>query len=622
MNMQMQKLLTRFLCCLAVGQALSALAAEPPLLIFNRARFYPAPGKEQAMLGGKFSGSNVSPNAGFELLGEIKTAPAPNQWNELAIPNTKPYRWLRYDAPAGSYGMVAELEFYAGDRKLAGSPYGSIAQRDPGAAYGRAMDGKTNSVWESDNPDGQFVALDTWDFSAVKQPIMEPGEHRGNIPPSVKSPAPEKGPIQVTLRCGTPGSVIRYTTDGTTPGVNDGTVYDKPFTIDRTTTIVAVAFRKDLAPSPATMWTYLVEGSTKPGLRSFSIGNSLTQSTARMGIFAHTAGYLHEYTNFTKPGVPTYSLWEGFAAQPKPEWTQTLEAIPSIDEFTVQLRDFDVAHEAKHDILFFNLIRAKSPEMQPWFYTEWTERARYQPPGAKVDLSRGVPRYGLGKLKALPTDTAEFQSSETKLFPARSWEESAGAFLLYVEEVQRKVMETYHEGKRPRVLPTVLAVGWLKKWLEQGKVPGLDVRAFDDMMFHDCVHPGPDGQFLIDSVWFAAFYGKSPEGQVLPVGTNLTAAQANALERLAWDVVRNYPDCGVYEEGQQPCGKPEFASDGTTMTLQSATPGAWFRYTLDGTTPTRTRGYVYCGAISVQPGIQVKAVAYKSGMADSAVTNP
>ncbi|EDY18526.1 hypothetical protein CfE428DRAFT_3911 [Chthoniobacter flavus Ellin428] len=33
-------------------------------------------------------------------------------------------------------------------------------------------------------------------------------------------------------------------------------------------------------------------------------------------------------------------------------------------------------------------------------------------------------------------------------------------------------METYHDGKRPRVLPTVLAVGWLKKWLEQGKVPG------------------------------------------------------------------------------------------------------------------------------------------------------
>ena len=55
------------------------------------------------------------------------------------------------------------------------------------------------------------------------------------------------------------------------------------------------------------------------------------------------------------------------------------------------------------------------------------------------------------------------------------------------------------------------------------------------------------------------------------------------------------------------------------MTLTSETPGAWFRYTLDGTPPTRTRGYVYCGVINVPAGTTLKAIAYKSGMADSAV---
>jgi hypothetical protein len=604
-------------CASVLTLSATAPAADPPLLIFNHARFFPAPGKEQAMVGGKFSGSNAGPDKGFEPLAEIKTAPASNQWTDLPIPNTKPYRWLRYDAPPGSFGMVGEMEFYAGDRKLAGAPYGSIGQTEPGHSWPRAMDGNPKTIWESDNPDRQFVALDTWDFAATKQPIMEPGAHRGMAPVNQKCPAPEKGPLQVTLRCGTPGAVIRYTFDGTTPGAAEGAVYDKPFTIDRTATIVAVAFKDGLAASPATTWTYFVEGSARPGLQSFSIGNSLTQTTVRMGLYTHTAGYLHEYTNFTKPGVPTYSLWEGFAAQPKPEWTQALGSMSRIDHFTVQCRDFDVDHEAKHDILFFNLIRAKSPDVQPWFYTEWTERARYQAPGARVDLSKGLPRYGLGKLAALPTDTAEFQSSETKLFPSRTWEESAGAFLLYVEEVQRKVLATYHEGKRPRILPTVLAVGWLKQWLAQGKLPGRDVTAFDDMMFHDCVHPGPDGAYLIDCVWFAAFYGQSPEGQVLPIGTSLTAPQAAALQRLAWDVVKNYPDCGYYEEGKEPCGKPQFASDGTTITLKSSTPGAWFRYTLDGSTPTRTRGCVYCGAISIQPGIHVQAIAYKSGMADS-----
>jgi hypothetical protein len=43
------------------------------------------------------------------------------------------------------------------------------------------------------------------------------------------------------------------------------------------------------------------------------------------------------------------------------------------------------------------------------------------------------------------------------------------------------------------------------------------------------------------------------------------------------------------------------------------------RYTLDGTPLTRTNGYVYCGVVSVRPSMPLKAIAYKSGMADSEV---
>lgn len=39
------------------------------------------------------------------------------------------------------------------------------------------------------------------------------------------------------------------------------------------------------------------------------------------------------------------------------------------------------------------------------------------------------------------------------------------------------------------------------------------------------------------------------------------------------------------------------------VTLLSKTSGTWSRYTLDGTVPTRKRGYVYCGVIHV-PGRQ------------------
>jgi hypothetical protein len=98
------------------------------------------------------------------------------------------------------------------------------------------------------------------------------------------------------------------------------------------------------------------------------------------------------------------------------------------------------------------------------------------------------------------------------------------------------------------------------------------------------------------------------------------------MQRLAWDAVKNYPYSGYYEEGTTPCGKPvispvtEPIQDNAPVTLSSSTPGAWFRYTLDGTTPTRTNGYIYCGVITVRPGMTLKTLAYKSGMADSDVT--
>ena len=77
----------------------------------NRVRFYPAPGAEQAMVGGQFSGSNVGPSEGFEAIATIASAPAAKQWTELAIDNHRIYRWLRYVGPPGSYGKIAEVEF-------------------------------------------------------------------------------------------------------------------------------------------------------------------------------------------------------------------------------------------------------------------------------------------------------------------------------------------------------------------------------------------------------------------------------------------------------------------------------------------------------------------------------
>jgi formylglycine-generating enzyme required for sulfatase activity len=56
------------------------------------------------------------------------------------------------------------------------------------------------------------------------------------------------------------------------------------------------------------------------------------------------------------------------------------------------------------------------------------------------------------------------------------------------------------------------------------------------------------------------------------------------------------------------------------VTITSATPGAAIRYTTNGTTPTSTTGTLYAGPVAVTSTRTLKAIAFKAGSEDSAVT--
>jgi uncharacterized repeat protein (TIGR03803 family) len=70
------------------------------------------------------------------------------------------------------------------------------------------------------------------------------------------------------------------------------------------------------------------------------------------------------------------------------------------------------------------------------------------------------------------------------------------------------------------------------------------------------------------------------------------------------------PPAGVYASGSV-----------QIVSILSATPGASIRYTIDGSTPTETNGALYSGPVSISANTALKAVAYKSGLADSPVTS-
>ena len=58
-----------------------------------------------------------------------------------------------------------------------------------------------------------------------------------------------------------------------------------------------------------------------------------------------------------------------------------------------------------------------------------------------------------------------------------------------------------------------------------------------------------------------------------------------------------------------------------TVTISTTTSGASIRYTTDGSTPSETAGTLYSGPVTMSSTTTIKAIAYKSGMTDSAVAS-
>ncbi len=117
----------------------------------------------------------------------------------------------------------------------------------PGVSYGLARD-----------PSGQMSPryLDTPTPGAPNTPATT---WAGVLPP-VSLSVPHgffTDPFTVTLTSPTPGAAIRYTTDGSTPTLDNGMDYAAPILITRTTPLRAVAWLEDYRPSFPTTHTYL-----------------------------------------------------------------------------------------------------------------------------------------------------------------------------------------------------------------------------------------------------------------------------------------------------------------------------------------------------------------------------
>ena len=114
-------------------------------------------GFESRMIGGRFEGSNESSVTGYEVLHTVESAPDSGEERIVSLPDGAAYRYVRYVAPAGSYGNIAEMAVSVGSVSDGGGD-GESSPDDTDTGSGDTADGtdggsdETNE--ETDETDG------------------------------------------------------------------------------------------------------------------------------------------------------------------------------------------------------------------------------------------------------------------------------------------------------------------------------------------------------------------------------------------------------------------------------------------------------------------------------------
>ena len=114
---------------------------------------------ERRLLNGRIQAANNRDFSDAETIYTIENLEYPDL---IPLSAVKPYRYWRYLSPDGSYGSIAELQFFqeADSLKLTGTVISSLGANDPDGAGNKAFDGDWLTNFETASPDGSWVGLD------------------------------------------------------------------------------------------------------------------------------------------------------------------------------------------------------------------------------------------------------------------------------------------------------------------------------------------------------------------------------------------------------------------------------------------------------------------------------
>ena len=114
---------------------------------------------------------------------------------------------------------------------------------------------------------------------------------------------------EVTITCATEGATIHYTTDGSTPTASSPT-YTAAFTINRTTTVKAIAMKADMKDSSVATTNYIINVPTV-ATPTFSPSAGAVDKGTQVTITCATAGAVIHYTTDGSTPDATSPVYDG-----------------------------------------------------------------------------------------------------------------------------------------------------------------------------------------------------------------------------------------------------------------------------------------------------------------------
>lgn len=494
------------------------------LPLIDRVRLYPAAGKREALALGRIEGSNTSAMNDFVPLAQVLEAPREGEWVELRIDSPTAYRYVKYYAPNGTHGALAELELYAGEERVRGKAFGSAsAGRDENeSGYERALDGDTTSAFQGPLPDDNYVGLDL----AADHILM---------PPSFSLGAGSYAKPQTVALAAETNAQIFYTIDGRDPRTA-GMPYTDPIKIEVGGTLVrAVATRPCAQPSEPAQVLYQIGGGARSVQASLHIGNSLTDTIVDyLPQVAKSGGITLDFNRYTIPGAGTWLLelnpTGGFGVPNVREALRTrrfdhlsLQPFPNMPCQVKSSKD-GADSDSGYIQQAYGEARAQNPSVQLWVYQQWPAPREYSNCLSGGGWTRG-----------------DWHPSAPK-----SWEEAVKNELSYQEAVRAELLKLNPNAPPPYIVPAGNALVALKQAIEAGSVPGLS-KFFEQVFAANGtdVHLTKPGAYFVTLVFYACMFQKSPEGTTPDPSFGVSKEQAARLQQIAWQTVKTYALSGV-----------------------------------------------------------------------------